>query len=51
VFDAEESKLVLNFYFSMVMNDGKQRKISHSVMQKSIDDFLSHGDAKEIAAE
>ena len=48
VFNAETSKLAMEYYFSMVMNDGKHRKINHSEIQTSIDAFHSKGTANEL---
>ena len=48
VFNAETSKLAMEYYFSMVMNDGKHRKINHAEIQTSIDAFRSKGTANEL---
>eukprot|EP01035_Chromulina_nebulosa_P025156 gene25156-32816_t len=48
VFNPENSKLVVELFFSMVMNDGKHRLISHSAMQTSIDKFRTESEANEF---
>eukprot|EP01036_Dinobryon_divergens_P028177 gene28177-37079_t len=48
VFDADFSKLLMEYYFSMVMNDGKQREINYSAMQTSIDAFRSQCTTNEL---
>ena len=48
VFNADYSKLVMEFYFSMVMNDGKDRVVSLSAIQTSIDSFRTQSAANEL---